>query len=139
MRATKLVIKSLIIAFSLWRIVFTLLHILNNNMEFSSKTTLSYSILIMSILLLIGVLTESKLLLEIWMICFLLIFGGIVFSVFDFDLERNSLFPNSIVRNTILTSSKYIYIYVHVYLKSLLSLFFSSYSSSHPGDGHETL
>ncbi|KAG5681064.1 hypothetical protein PVAND_010530 [Polypedilum vanderplanki] len=104
MNVTKLVIKLFIIAYAMWRIILSTIHIIKNDMVLSNKTTLSYAILVMSLLLLTATLIESKLLLEIWMICFILKFGAIIFSVFNFDIEENSLFPKRKAINTILTS-----------------------------------
>ena len=106
MNWTKLTLKVLIIVYALWRFVMSTHHIIINNMAMSSKTMLSYTIFAMNLLLLTGTLTESKFFLEIWMICFILKFGAIIFSVFDFDAEKHTIFHNNLVINTIITSSK---------------------------------
>ena len=106
MNWTKLTLKVLIVTYALWRFIFSLHHIKINNMAMTSKTMLSYSIFAMNLLLLTGTLTESKFFLEIWMICFILKFGAIIFSVFDFDAEKHTIFHNNLVINTIITSSE---------------------------------
>lgn len=108
MNWTKLILKLLIISYAIWRFVLSSIHIIQNNMEMSSKTMLSYSIFAMNLLLLTGTLTESKFFLEIWMICFILKFGAIVFSVFDLDVERHTIIHNNKAINTVITSSKFI-------------------------------
>lgn len=85
-------LKICIVTYALWRFSLGLYHIIANNLVFSSKTFLSIAILLSCCLLLCAVLFESRVLIEIWMICFILKFGAIIFGVsqnsFEIETKR---------------------------------------------------
>lgn len=90
---TKLLIgiKIIIVIYSIWRFTLSLFHIIANNLAFSSKTFLSIAILLSCSLLFCATLLEARFLIEIWLICFILKFGAIIFGVSSKNLIKSSL------------------------------------------------
>lgn len=110
MKTAKLITKVSIITFALLRLLQAFCHLtfyyLKNHKMFSSKTVLSLTVSICSLVLLIGAIGESPVFLEIWMVWTVLKFGAVIFSVFDLSFENNSFFRNSTLINVTISSSK---------------------------------
>ena len=86
-----IVIKIIIVIYSIWRFTLSLFHIIANNLAFSSKTFLSIAILLSCSLLFCATVLEARFLIEIWLICFILKFGAIIFGVSSKKFKKSSL------------------------------------------------
>jgi hypothetical protein len=133
----KLITRILIATFAVLRVFqvsrHLTLHYLKHARVFSAETTLSFTVGVCSLVLLAGVVVESQVLLEIWMVWSMLKFGGIIFSVFTLDLETDSFFANSILINITISSSEFCR-----RKKGFSRVFHFSSSDFRPRDGAET-
>lgn len=73
-------LKVPIIIYALWRFAVSVLYLITNNLSMSSSF-LSIAMIISMSLLILATVFESRILIEIWLIGFILHFGAIIFGV----------------------------------------------------------
>ena len=149
MKTTKLIVKLFIILYASLRLLQAFSHIalyyIAHKKIFSSITALSITVVLCSLVLLIGALGECQVLLEVWMVWTVLQFGAIVFNVFNLDFEDDSFIKGGTFVNITISSSKQVKNTVKPQCKEnspgIKTKYFSTLFSSpnyNPHDGPQT-
>jgi len=107
MVCTNKFVKLLISAYSFLRLYQAGCILYMQSRSWSSLSIISYAIIACCVLLLIAITFESRILLEIWLVCTMLKFGSKVFSVFDLNFERDTFLKNSLLINVLISSCEY--------------------------------